>query len=521
MRAVLRRSGELLIIVFLSEFPITASADDWVFTPRITGQEMFTDNVLLTPTDKRFDVVTTLSPGINISDDSERLRGTLDYAPTLYYYAFTPGQSNIGHNLYANGTATVIPDFAYFDIRGFAALQPTTPSLANPSLIANPSVVGTNTSVIGTGFNNLSSGIPINQLTQSLSLSASPYLVRRFGDFGTAELRYTYSDTTLTGVAPTILQPLGTPAQNTATRTSEGTATFVTGREFGPYEGRLLLDAAESNGTGTVNAGNQAIASLDSAYALTRRIAPLVTIGHEQIQFNGLPPVRINDLIWGFGVRLTPSQDATITLRYGHADGITSPNIAASFNITPRTTITIRYSESLSSIAQLIANNLAVSDLDQDQQVIDSRTLLPLSIVNPILGVQTGLFDNKQFTGTADLTLPRDHVAVSLNQSDNLVVAQTTPGSSASQQTIAANIAWSHDITVNTATNIGMGYSHSTFAAPANSVQDLVTPSASISYTFTQSLKGSAGYSFLDRFSPQPASRLSSNIFFVSLRKDF
>lgn len=498
----------------MSALPRSALAQDWVFTPRVTDQEIFTDNVLLTPTDKRSDVVTTLSPGINITDNTERLQGTIDYAPTLYYYAFTPGQNVIGHNLYANESATVIPDLAYFDLRGFAALQPTNPGIANPSLLANPSI-------IGNGFNNLTSGLPANQLSQNLTFSGSPYLVRRFDDFGTAELRYTYSDTSFTAVSSNALQPLGVSSQNSTTRTNEETATFVTGQDFGPYEGRLLLDTSTSTGSGALTAASQTIASLDSAYELTRRIAPLATIGHEQIQFDGVPPVRINDLIWGLGVRLTPSPDTTITLRYGHASGITSPNIAASFNITPRTSITMTYSENLTTIGQLIANNLAVSDLDQNQQVIDSRTLLPLSIVNPLLGVQTGLFDIKQFAGTATVTLPRDHLTLSINDSDNSVVAQAASGPSVSQKSIAASFSWSHDLTINCAANIGIGYSYTTFASPTNSIESLITPSASISYVFTPSLTGSVGYSFLGRISPQPQLQLSANTFFVSLRKEF
>src|SRR5580658_311261 len=79
--------------------PNFALADGWTFSPWIGGQELATDNVLLTPTNRRSDFLTTLSPGFSITEDGERLRGNLDYSPSLYYYALTPTQNAIGHNL--------------------------------------------------------------------------------------------------------------------------------------------------------------------------------------------------------------------------------------------------------------------------------------------------------------------------------------------------------------------------------------------------------------------------------------
>src|SRR4051794_1711662 len=86
-------------------FSVVAMAGDWTINPRISGQEIFTDNVLYTPINRRSDFITTVSPGIGITGESPRLQAKLDYSPTLQFYALTPSQNFIGHNLYANGTA--------------------------------------------------------------------------------------------------------------------------------------------------------------------------------------------------------------------------------------------------------------------------------------------------------------------------------------------------------------------------------------------------------------------------------
>jgi uncharacterized protein (PEP-CTERM system associated) len=504
-----------------------ALADGWTFSPRISGQELATDNVLLTPTNRRSDFETTLSPGFSITEDSERFQGNLDYSPSLYYYALTPAQNAIGHNLYANGTVTLVPDLAFFDVRGFAALQPSAPGLTGTAIATGTPLPTTGTPItttvpiLGPTLTNLSTGVPASQLSQDLSFSASPYLARRFGDFGAGELRYTFSNTQINSPTSAVVAPLGFSTQSSSDRTNEATASFNTGERFGPYEGRLLLDAAQSTGTGVLNQASSRVATLDSAYAVTPRIAALWAIGYEKIQFSGVPPTRIDDLVWGIGTRLKPSPDATITLRYGHANGITSPYLQILYYVTARTSLSVSYSESLSTLSQYIASNLAVSDLDQDHQLIDTRTLLPLSIVNSALGIQNGLFRNKQFDGALRTQWDRDNLSLLISASKDAIVAQNTPGSGISQESLGANFNWSHDLTPNSATSVGIGYVRFRFAAPANVEEDLLTTSAQITYSLNASLTGSAGYSFLDRFSANPQLRLSANVVFVSLRKAF
>ena len=509
-----------LIGACVTWFISPAIAGDWTFTPRIVGQELYTDNVLLTPTNRRSDFVTTISPGLSISDDSPRLQAKFDYSPTLQYYALTPNLNFIGQNLYANGTATVVPELFFLDARGLLSVQPSVPGLGTGLL---PTTVP---SLLGPTFFNTSQGIPQSQLAQVSSFSASPYLARRFGDIGSAELRYSFSDTNFNGIqALTPLTPAGTALQNTSTTTNEATAAFVTGESLGRLQSRLTLDAAQSSGTG---ATNQLIGIVDSAYAINQRIAALATIGHEQINFSGLPPTHIDDLVWGVGTRLTPNPDATIVLSYGHRNGFSAPYASLFYNLTARTTLSAMYTQGLTTVAQEIANNLAISDLNQLGQTVDSRTLLPSLILNPAFGLQGGVFHTKQLTATATTDLERDHFNVSISRLESLVVAQTTLGSGTSESTTQTNASWSHDLNPRTSTTLGLGYGEFNFGAPPNTFgasastqETIVTANLSVSYTFSPSLTGSASYSFFDRISPQPQFRLVSNVISVSLRKEF
>src|SRR5436190_7248251 len=118
-----------LLLSGVAGLPLAAAAGDWTILPRIAGQETVTDNLFFTPTNRRADFITGISPGISISGESTRLRATLDYSPTVQLFALTPNQDFLGHNLYANSTATLVPDLFFLDARGYMALQPTNPAL--------------------------------------------------------------------------------------------------------------------------------------------------------------------------------------------------------------------------------------------------------------------------------------------------------------------------------------------------------------------------------------------------------
>jgi uncharacterized protein (PEP-CTERM system associated) len=154
-------------------------------------------------------------------------------------------------------------------------------------------------------------------------------------------------------------------------------------------------------------------------------------------------------------------------------------------------------------------------------QVVDLRTLLPLSIGNPTLGLQSGLFRNKQFAASLKTDFERDHITLSLNRDDMMLVAQSTPGSGVSETSTQANLDWSHELSPRATANLGVGYATIDFAAPANTKENIVNATASITYLLNPTLTGWASYNYLNRTSPQPQFQLTANVVMVGLRKEF
>jgi uncharacterized protein (PEP-CTERM system associated) len=515
------RSAAWGFALWLVLSPLTAVAENWTITPQLGDEETYTDNLLLTPTHRRSDLVTTLSPSLSISGASARLQGSLNYSPTAYLYALTPKLDAVGQNLYADGTATLVPNRLFIDAHAYSALLPTNPGLATGGLAGVPSLPGATFGALGTG---VTTAIPTNQLSQTTSFDASPYMVGHFGGFGTGELRYTVSNTSFGAPSTSPLTPPGFAVlASSNTLTNEGTAAFLTGENFGRFASRIVLDAARQSGTGATFRASQTIAVDDSSFAVTRRIFPLASLGYENIRYSGIPPIRHVDAIWGIGLRLVPLPNASLTALYGHRYGVTAPYVAFSYAVTPRTSVAVTYSEALTTTAEQIADNLAVSAASPAlHMIVDTRTQLPFAIVNPALGLQSGVvFRTSQLTGTATLDRERNHFALSAYRTNNPVVARSTAGLGASQQTIGGNAQWTRNLTPRTNAILGIGDAQFNFPGQPQFAENLLTAGLTLTHALTRTVNGWAGYSFFRRTSPTPQLRILSNVVLVGISKVF
>jgi uncharacterized protein (PEP-CTERM system associated) len=516
--AVLRRAGRALacsLVIGVALSPPTASAGDWTITPRLAGQEIYNDNILFAAFNPMADFITTLSPGISIDGESARLKGALHYSPTLYVYARTSSLDTVRQNLFANGTAILVPHLFFLDARGYASEIPTNPAL---SLFSGLSPAAQN--ALGLG-NRVFSTVPKTELTQATSFTASPYVARRFGDLGSAELRYTVTNTNFSGGQPTIFTPTGFAAPSGSTLTNEGTASFLTGNRFGRLSSRLTFDTEERSGSGVLNHASHDIALLDSAYAIDRRLAALATIGYENIRFQSLPPVHISDAVWAAGARLTPKPDSSIILRYGHQSGITGPYAEAHYAVTARTTLVAKYTEGLSTDIEAIENSLALSTLNPQGQPINSLTGLPETIGNTLIGLQNAVFRSKHIEGQGFVNLDRDQFSINIYRFENRVVATSISGTGVSERATGGNASWVHALTPLLSARIGFGYAHLTFPSSLTPSLGLISGGVFARYIFTPSFSGWMGYYLTDRTSADPLFRVVSNSVFVGLGKTF
>ncbi|BAZ94704.1 signal transduction histidine kinase [Thiohalobacter thiocyanaticus] len=89
-------------------------AQGWQVTPRLTLSETFTDNIELEP-DGDADLVTEVSPGVNLSKQGGRSRVEFDYELQGLLFADTSSSNDINHKLFGAGQFELKPDWFYLD----------------------------------------------------------------------------------------------------------------------------------------------------------------------------------------------------------------------------------------------------------------------------------------------------------------------------------------------------------------------------------------------------------------------
>lgn len=142
--------------------------------PRVSVTETFTNNVRLSSANQKSELITEVSPGIRISSDGGRIRGSVDYSLTEVFYANSSSGRRSLNSLSAFGTVEAIDNWAFLDFSGNIGQQ-------------SISAFGTPASgALLSGGNS----------TETSIYRLSPYVRGRFGGNAEYEARYGYTSST-------------------------------------------------------------------------------------------------------------------------------------------------------------------------------------------------------------------------------------------------------------------------------------------------------------------------------------
>jgi uncharacterized protein (PEP-CTERM system associated) len=142
----------------------------WTITPNVTLEEIYSDNINLSPSNLAVsELVTEIAPGITIEGATKRLKAHLDYQAKQFIYGNQDNQNNnLQNSLNAFGTLELVENWLFLDANG---------SIGQQSLSAFGGAPGP--------------GYAINQnSTETRNWSVSPYIKGRFWDEGNYEFRY-------------------------------------------------------------------------------------------------------------------------------------------------------------------------------------------------------------------------------------------------------------------------------------------------------------------------------------------
>lgn len=481
--------------------PPANGTPDWQFTKSIGVDQEWTDNAVpQTGGRPQASFITVITPSLGITGNSARIESNFLYAPSLYHYESIKGQDYLGQNLSTSTHVTLVPEELFVDLRGFAAEQ---------ALNAATGPAGT------TSLNRQ------NQ-AQTYNVSVTPYAVHRFGSFGTLQAGAALSQTTQTTLGAKL------PGSGSTSQTLgavQESATFTSGEDFGRILSKVDVLNSQSNGNGPERGAYRDTASYQGGYAFSHAVQGLASIGYERISYGGTAPLRIGDMTWSGGVKLLPNPDSSITVQYGHQDGVTALSVDGSYAPTVRTKLFVRYSEGITTGIEQLQNSLAGAQFDPLGNATDSVTGAPLQLTNNFFGLDNTLFHDRSASVTAAWTLDRDSLQATINREDRTPAgAQSGAQSGAAQASVGTygSLSWQHTITDALRASLFGQYGISDLGSGRTKINSqLVVFSGTLSYALSDTLTGQAQYSYSSDAYSGSIPGQAVNLVVLGLRKTF
>lgn len=511
--------------------PSTAQLPAWIISSSIGLDVGVTDNARRVSSPREVDAFTQISPAVLVSGDTARVRVNLSYTPIAELYARTPNQNRLDHYLNAGAQVTLVPDLFYLDLRGNVSQQ---------------SLTG------GFGQSGFAQGTPSafdrDDQVQTASVQVTPYLVQRYGGWGTAQLLYSLSYSTQSDRSDDrrFVPPLGSTFNSTGSTgnfngqnqaffpqnsllTHREQATFATGENFGRVRNVLLLEAVQFDGDGIYRGAYRNQASIDNAFAINRSVSVLGLIGYQKLKYNTIPPYRVDGILWNVGIRLTGANpDNFLEARYGRKDGFDAQSLDASYAPTARIRLFARYSTGVTTDIEDQQNRLSSTSVDAFGGSVDSVTGAPVVGTSGFFGTQNNLFRLRRFSATAIYLLTRDTFSASVVNEERSPVSNAVAASSGAFGVLSESdngtygtISWQRDIRPDLRSNVSFQYGTRSSGSGSNSSERTLSASAGATYQLSETVTSRATYVFNQRSGGGQGRDFYENILLVGLRKSF
>jgi uncharacterized protein (PEP-CTERM system associated) len=477
----------------------------WNITPSLGLREVFNDNVLETSTNRQWDLISTVTPGIAIYGDTPNTQVRLNYQPSLLYYARETSLNQIAHELNATGSFTLWQDHLYLDVRALAGLGATN---------GNAPGLGYGSSGSG-GSGTTASTLNKSNSTQYTSYEASPYFLQNLGDYGTLKVGLTLNESTASSTGGTTTS--GASAGTSSTQTSnEELIQYTSGQYFDRISNTALADANQFRGSGGSSGGQNTTLTDTLSYVLNRTFVAFGTIGYEDITYGGTNSLAIHDIVWKVGTTVTPNPNSSITVSYGHQNGSNNVSFDGHYAATARTSIFASYLTTLGTQLQSVQNQLETSTVNNSGNLVNNQTGAPVYVGNNLLGTQTRVYRTQAMTiGTTTLR-DRDTLTMTAQFSDYTELGSGATGGTSG---ITGTVTWVHqlreDLTLNTSGSYGRRWNN-----PGG--QSLyVAATGALTYNISTTLSGSLSYSFYDVNTTGVGESMYQDLFLLSLSKQF
>jgi uncharacterized protein (PEP-CTERM system associated) len=516
---VLRFSLSALVLFFV--FDATTSAD-WLFSPRLTGLSLYTDNLTLAPPgSEENDFVFQLNPGFGLQHTSSRLNAIIDYNMQNLFYINNSEFNTTNHQLQGDSTLEIWNDNFFLDMNGSI----------NQAIISAQNDIGADSISV------------TDNLTDVYTFGVSPYWIDDFGGYANFLARFNYGIVRY-GQDAVDNQIIG-DSQNISDSNIQTTSIdLASGRRFTSLNWQLNFfkqtsDQTETNSTQSGDSDNDDRESLlgTISYDLHNAFSINARAGYENNNVNDSLSSE-NGNFWSVGFTWKPSRFLSTSLFYGPDD----QEIIVQISPTARTSLLVSrrdrsvgldtgvvwggtfehrtrnsiwsasYTDSTVNGNSLLFDNQIVtcSSTSENSIVADNLGLTP--VFDSGLTLDSGNFRRKRFQGSVTYTRARTNLALN-------GYVEKRDFSSGNEQAYGVGAAWSRGFGPHTTllTSTCWQYNESN----VDQTTDFWTFQTALTHVFTNQFSGALGYRYAQQNSSDNVFDYQENRIFLLLQLQF
>ncbi|MGF1630430.1 MAG: XrtA/PEP-CTERM system exopolysaccharide export protein [Kiloniellaceae bacterium] len=428
---------------------------EWRVTYSAVASETFSDNIDQDPDgDREPGLITRAGPRISIAGESARV--------TAAFNGDLSGVHQIGGNdegfsvdprIVGTSTTEVSPDLLFFDFRASISRQ-----------------------LLDSRQSTSASGASTSNRDFVATMTASPYLVHRLGDFADVEWRYSFSP---------VLVDSGSRSD---VYSHDGLLAVRSGPDFSFFGWTWTNSVGEEVRS---DDGDIATASteLGLSYQLWRGFTLLGGFGYEYRDGDEDSSDNFDGITWRGGFAWMPNPDLSLQASYGHRDNDESLDASLNYQIGPKTRLRASYSEALESSQQRAISNLGRLIVDPDTgEIIDPDTGEPFDGDDPFT------FEDET-TRTSTLRIGADHRSGSNTFRLSGLVGTSEGGTEGDEEFYEARATWARRLSSELSFTSAIAYEHSDFQED-NRTDDTYSLNLGLAYRLSSDAQAFMSYSF-------------------------
>lgn len=360
-------------------------ASDLVLVPRVSVTETLTNNVRLSSTDKKSELITQVSPGISISRTGGRLRGSLDYSLTELFYANGSSGRRSQNSLNATGTLEAIDNWFFVDFGGNVGQQ---------SISAFGAPVGDGSLLSGNS-------------TETSVFRLAPYVRGRLGSQTEYEARYSLASSRSDSTAASDVN-----SRDLSLRLNGSGARRGLGWNLSANRQTIDYSASRSSSSQRING--------QVNYPFTDRWGGYVRVGRESSDFVAATTQNLNTA--ALGVTFTPNDEAQFSIDKGNHG---STGLTVRWNPSRRTSVSVVREQRLFGDTQTVS--LAYRTTNTAWTYSDSRNAVTTTGLSTATNPQS-LYDLllAQFSATESDPVKREQFSSFLRENGIVPAASAT-----------------------------------------------------------------------------------------------